>query len=167
MPSLKLRYHCNAFGAFNIEHKITVKSGNSWLYLVMWLKIHIQTLCLSLKQGTHVFILHHYYHIILLFCSKNTILSLLNIHKYSCSIVSITDVYASNISRLALSSTLSFKSWLVVIYLNFLLSIYPILHILLSSKRQQMQFKTPKPFTILLTSLYYLEPFTFTLKRQV
>jgi hypothetical protein len=110
MPSLKLRYHCNTFGAFDIENKITVKSGNSWLYLVIYLKIHIQTLCLSLKQGTHVFILYHYYHIIPLFCSKNTILSLLDICKYICSIASITDVYASNISRLALSSTLSSKS---------------------------------------------------------
>ncbi len=31
MPSLKWRYHCNAFQAFDIEHKITVRSGNTWL----------------------------------------------------------------------------------------------------------------------------------------
>jgi hypothetical protein len=37
----------------------------------------------------------------------------------------------------------------------------------LFSERQKMQSKSPKPLTILLSSLYYLVPFIFTLKRQV
>jgi hypothetical protein len=42
--------------------------------------------------------------------AQNTILSLLDIHKYICSIISITDIYAFIIFKLALSSILSFKS---------------------------------------------------------
>jgi hypothetical protein len=67
----------------------------------------------------------------------------------------------------ALSNILSSKKCLVVIYSNFSLLISPILHILLSPKRQKMQSKSPKPLTILFSSLYYLVPFIFTLKRQV
>src|SRR5258707_2849705 len=67
----------------------------------------------------------------------------------------------------ALDSILSSKRRLVVIYPNFSILISPILHILLSSERQKMQSKTPKCFTILLSSLYYLVPFNFTLKGQV
>ncbi len=47
------------------------------------------------------------------------------------------------------------------------LQISPISHILLSLERQKMQSKSPKPFTILLSNLYYLVPFNFTSKRQV
>jgi hypothetical protein len=67
----------------------------------------------------------------------------------------------------ALSNILSSKRCLVVIYLNFSLLIFLILHILLSPERQKMQSKSLKPLTILLSSLYYLVPFIFTLKRQV
>src|SRR5260370_42713734 len=69
--------------------------------------------------------------------------------------------------HLALGCILSSKRCLVIIYPNFSLLISPISHILLSPERQKMQSKSPKPFTILLSNLYYLVPFNFTSKRQL
>src|SRR5712692_6089263 len=63
-------------------------------------KIHLQTLCLSLKKGTHIIIFNHYCCAIPLSCSKNTILFLVDTGKSMGSIVSTTGVYASTISRL-------------------------------------------------------------------
>jgi hypothetical protein len=103
-----------------------------------------------------------------LFFAQKAYISLCLIQANLCALFLLPLVFTPLIyPYYTLSNILSFKRCLVVIYSNFFLLIFPILHILLSFKRQKMQSKSSKPLTILFRSLYYLVPFIFTLKRQV
>src|SRR5258708_7636975 len=102
------------------------------------------------------------------FFAQKTAFSLCLIQANLCALLHLPLVFMPLLYLyFALSSILSFKRQLTVIYPNFSLLISSILHILLSSERQKMQSKLPKSFTILLSSLYYLVLFNFTLKREL
>ena len=68
--------------------------------MVIQIRIHIQTLCLSLRKLTRFFIPNHHYHENPLSCTKELILFMLDAGHSAHSIASITDVHTFTISRL-------------------------------------------------------------------